>query len=161
MAGCELGPVAQSPGKPAGDRIELSWLWPGRSVGSDPGCGPSRTSSWSHSALQRGKAAGLPLPRASPRSVPPCLSHQCWNLRTQRLRWGAKPSHLANVDATSPAPAARGPGVVRKLWTESEGEHWTCIRSRNPGWDVEGMRSDQQACGREGAVLVHLQSCLE
>lgn len=112
--------MAQSPGKPAGDRIELSWLWPGRSVGSDPGCGPSRTSSWSRSALQRGKAAGLPLPRASPRSVPPCLSHQCWNLRTQSLRWGAKPSHLANVDATSPAPAARGPGVVRRLWTESE-----------------------------------------
>ena len=48
MAGCLARgwrPVAQSPGKPAGDRIELSWLWPSRLLGSDPGCDPFRTSS--------------------------------------------------------------------------------------------------------------------
>lgn len=77
MAGCLARgwrPVAQSPGKPAGDRIELSWLWPSRPVGSDPGCDPCRTSSWRFLALQRGRDAVL---RVSPCSVLPChLSHQ-------------------------------------------------------------------------------------
>ena len=94
VAGCLAHgwrPVAQSPGKPAGDRIELSWLWPSQLVRSDPACDPCRTSSWIYLAQPRVR-----------RVVWLCCFPCLWESEDQAsLQEESELSDLAKINSTS------------------------------------------------------------